>query len=99
MIVLWPLAMCIEYWLLDIGHWPLSIGYDYWLPIFTLKNVATVITHFGYWPLSIAMLITHWLLVLVIDNYTRAIVGMVIINWLLPDCLWLCFKPIGYWPL
>jgi hypothetical protein len=24
---------------------------------------------------------------------------MVIINWLLPNCPWLCFKPIGYWPL
>jgi len=91
---------------LDIGYWPLSIGYKYWLLIFTLKNVAMVITHFGYWPLSMAMLITHWLLailhgllVLAIDIYTKAILGRVIINWLLPNCPWLCFKPIGYWPL
>jgi hypothetical protein len=44
-----------------------------------------VITHFGYCPLSMAMLITQWLmaivhelLVLAIDIYTKAILGMVI---------------------
>jgi len=46
-----------------------------------------VITHFGYCPLSNAMLITQWLmaivhelLVLVVDIYTWAILGMVITN-------------------
>ncbi len=49
--------------------------------------MATVITHFGYWALSMAMLITQWLLaivhgllVLAIDIYTSAILGMVITN-------------------
>jgi len=46
-----------------------------------------VITYFGYCPLYMAMLITKWLLaivhgllVLAIDIYTRAILGMVITN-------------------
>ncbi len=47
-----------------------------------------VTNHFGYCPLSMAMLITLWLLaivhgllVLAIDIYTRAILGMVITNY------------------
>ncbi len=62
-----------------------------------------VITHFGYCPLSMAMLIIHWLVVLAIDIYTRAIVGMVITNWLLPIVNGYALNPLaigyGYWPL
>jgi hypothetical protein len=49
------LAMVIGYWLCIS-----AIGYGCWLLIFTLKSVAMVITHFGYCPFSMAMLITHW---------------------------------------
>jgi hypothetical protein len=55
----WPLLLVIGYgyWLLAmrIGHWLLAIGYSCWLLIFTQKNVAMVVTHFGYCPLSMAM--------------------------------------------
>ncbi len=54
------MAMVIGYWLSAIDYWPLAIGYDYWLLIFTLRNVAMVMTYFGYCPLSMALLITHW---------------------------------------
>jgi hypothetical protein len=50
-----------------------------------------------------AMLIIHWLVVLAIDIYTRAIVGMVITNWLLPIVNGYALNPLaigyGYWPL
>jgi hypothetical protein len=64
------MAMVIGYWLSAIDYWPLAIGYDYWLLIFTLRDVAMVMTHFGllhivhgyaYNPLAIV----NWLLVLV----------------------------------
>jgi hypothetical protein len=74
----WLLPMCIDYWLS-------AISYGYWPLIFTLKKCGYGITHFGYCPLSMAMLITQWLLaimhellVLAIDINTRAILGMVI---------------------
>ncbi len=95
----WLMAMCIEYWLLAIIHrlWLLAIH------IYTKTIVAMVITHFGYWPLSMAMLIIHWLVVLAIDIYTRAIVGIVITNWLLPIVHGCALNPLaigyGYWVL
>jgi hypothetical protein len=59
----------IGYWSFGLGHgyWSLAIGYAYWplaIDIYT-KNVAMVITHFGYCPFSMAMFITHWLLAIV----------------------------------
>jgi hypothetical protein len=72
----WLLAMCIDYWLsaISYGYWPFSIGYGYWLLIFTLKN-------YGYGNNSFWLLaIVHGLLVLAIDIYIRAILGMVITN-------------------
>ncbi len=109
----WLMAMCIEYWLLAIGYcyWLLAIIHRLWLlaiHIYTKTIVAMVITHFGYWPLSMAMLIIHWLLaivhwlvVLAIDIYTRAIMGIIITNWLLPIVHGYALNPlaIGYWPL
>jgi len=67
-----------------------------------------LITHFGYCPFSMSMLITHWLLaiilrllVLAIDIHTKAIVGMAIniTNWLLPIVHGYVLNPlvIGYW--
>jgi hypothetical protein len=50
-----------------IGYWSFGLGHGYWslaIDIYT-KNVAMVITDFGYCPISMAMLITHWLLAIV----------------------------------
>ncbi len=50
----WLLAIDDWPWLLVIGYglWISTIGYGYWLLIFTLKNVAMVITHW-LWLLGI----------------------------------------------
>jgi hypothetical protein len=71
----WWLAIGHGYWSLAmrIGHWLFAILYGYWLLIFTLRNVAMVITHFSYCPLSMIMFLTHWLLVFTLRNVAMVI--------------------------
>ncbi len=72
----------IGYWPFGLGHgyWSLAICHSLWLLAIDIYTKKCGYVYNPFWLLSMAMFITLWQLVLAIDIYTMAIVGMVITN-------------------
>jgi hypothetical protein len=63
-----------------IGYWPFGLVHGYWSLAIDIYTKKCGYVYNPFWLLSMDMFITLWLLVLAIDIYTKAIVGMVITN-------------------